>query len=264
LPRSRNPRSGRSTATAQDTHFALREGDDDVAPAERLEDGLVDLTRRRCVVGYADQGFTPMFTDESTIGTYSPTRNGWVKMIVNPAATWLNTPCIERDPGSCDTDARDQRQQFHPEVLQRHDREQPHNKNPRDAHEQVADRDLKMELLQHPLRQPTCPAPDEKSRSQNEERDQHLRPEPYAEVDERVLDLRHGFELIIHPSSPRSDLYSISIALQRTPGGAEDSYVVALGSFPVMWKGSLAIDAPPCSYQSDVKRNMPPKYGPTA
>lgn len=107
----------------------------------------------------------------------------------------------ERYPGSRDPQARDEREQFHAQVLQRHDPEQDQHQDPREIFEKLADRWLEFELAERALHHPGRPAGGEKAGRHDDDRHEQLGPELHAEVDGRALDLLQCFQVLDHGMS---------------------------------------------------------------
>jgi hypothetical protein len=118
----------------------------------------------------------------------------------------------ERDPRPGDAESRDQRQELHAEVLQRHDHEETQHEDVRDALDQGAYRRLETELGERPPERAARPAPGKEARRQDQHRDQQLRPEPYPHVYRGAGDLVHQLQLLFHRSSFPASLRMSNLA----------------------------------------------------
>ena len=102
------------------------------------------------------------------------------------------------DARAGNAETRDEREQLHPEVIQRHEQEHPEHEYADDAHQQLPNRGFELHFLEPLLENTANPTTGEKSDHQDQNGYQYLGAELDAQVYEFALGLIEGGELIGH------------------------------------------------------------------
>ena len=107
----------------------------------------------------------------------------------------------QRETGAGHAEASDQRQQFHPQVLQRQDQEEAQHQHAHQAHQQLARRRFQLDAQQRAVGGPGHHAPDHQAGDQEQQCHDQFGAEPHGHFRHRALYVAQALDLVVHSAS---------------------------------------------------------------